>query len=150
LEHQDGVVYMLLTAGTAESTDLATALAFAARRVSAHIHEVVTSEDMSVDQWSVFDVTVRTPSPLAMSEVMETVGLTGPSLTRAVDKLVAASLIFREIDPQDRRRVLIYPSRRGREIHAKLEPKIKAVEDSIIGGIRNPGQFLRDLNGLGR
>lgn len=141
---------MQQTASKTGTTCIATALAFAARRVSAHIQEIVAGEGLTVDQWSVFDLIVRTPSALAMSEIIETVGLTGPSLTRSVDKLVAAALVYREIDPQDRRRVLLHPSNQGREMHAKLEPQLKSVEKRILEAVRTPEQFLQDLEGLGR
>lgn len=137
-------------ASKTKKTCIATALAFAARRVSAHIQEIVAGEGLTVDQWSVFDLIVRTPSALAMSEIIEMVGLTGPSLTRSVDKLVAAALVYREIDPQDRRRVLLHPSNQGRETHARLEPQLKLVENRILEAVRAPEQFLQDLEGLGR
>ncbi|WP_019484302.1 MarR family transcriptional regulator [Arthrobacter sp. TB 23] len=130
--------------------DLATTLAFAARRVSAQIERVVSVEGLTVDQWSVLDFAARSGSPVTMSEIIRAVGLSGPSLTRATDKLVTASLIFREIHPDDRRRVLIQPSTRGLELHGRTQPKVEAAQSEIIANVRDPQLLLQTLGGLAR
>lgn len=134
----------------AGETDLATTLAFAARRVGAQINNVVSDEGLTVDQWSVLDFVARSGSPITMSEIMRAVGLSGPSLTRATDKLVTASLIFREIHPDDRRRVLIQPSKRGLELHSRTLPKVEAAQFEIIAHVRDPQLFFQTLGGLAR
>jgi DNA-binding MarR family transcriptional regulator len=49
--------------------------------------------------------------------------LPAPTLTKAVDQLVAANLEYRRADRHDRRRVLIYLTARGRHLHARLAGK---------------------------
>jgi DNA-binding MarR family transcriptional regulator len=88
--------------------------------------------------------------PVAMSEIVEAVGLTGPSLTRAVDKLVTSALMFREVDAGDRRRVLVNPSKRGFEVHAKLAPQVEALEHELAGSPETASQLPKLLNGLAR
>lgn len=45
-----------------------------------------------------------------MTQLRELTGLTGPTLTRVVDHLIANALAHREVDPLDRRRVLVHVS----------------------------------------
>jgi DNA-binding MarR family transcriptional regulator len=40
-------------------------------------------------------------------------------MTSRLDRLVAAGLVTREVDPTDRRRVLVRPTAKGREAWAK-------------------------------
>jgi DNA-binding MarR family transcriptional regulator len=135
---------------TTANVGLAAALAAAMRRVHGRAHALVLAEGLTVDQWSVLDFVARSSTPVAMSEIAEVVGLTGPSLTRAVDKLVTSALLFREVDPGDRRRVLVNPSKRGSEVHAKLAPQMETLEHELAGSPETAGQILQMLNGLAR
>ena len=132
------------------NTGLAAALAAATRRVHARIGHLVTDADLTVEQWSILDHVVTAPEAVAMSEIMDHVGLTGPSLTRAVDKLVTSALLYREVDPGDRRRVLVSPSRRGLELRAQLASRIQAAEHELAGSPEAAGQILQMLGGLAR
>lgn len=135
---------------TAADVGLAAALAAASRRVHAHIQAVVSPEGLTVEQWSVLDHVARTPGALSMSAVAEASGLTGPSLTRAVDKLVTTALMFREVDADDRRRVLVDLSKRGVEVHARVAPQVAAAEHKLAGSASAAGQLVGMLCGLAR
>lgn len=135
---------------TTMDVGLAAALAAASRRVHAHIHTVVAPEGLTVEQWSVLDFVAKTPESVAMSAVAEASGLTGPSLTRAVDKLVTSALVFREVDAGDRRRVLVDLSKRGAKIHARLAPQVEAAERGLAGSPSAAGQLIEMLGGLAR
>lgn len=135
---------------TTADVGLAAALAAAMRRVHGRVHTLVLIEGLTVDQWSVLDFVARSSEPTAMSVIVEAVGLTGPSLTRAVDKLVTSALMFREVDAGDRRRVLVNLSKRGFEIHAKLSPQVEALEYELAGNPETASQLPQMLNGLAR
>lgn len=135
---------------TTADVGLAAALAAAMRRVHGRVHTLVSSEALTVDQWSVLDFVARSSEPTAMSVIVEAVGLTGPSLTRAVDKLVTSALMFREVDADDRRRVLVNLSKRGYEIHTKLSSQVEALEYQLAGNTETASQLSQMLNGLGR
>ncbi|MET1089902.1 MAG: MarR family transcriptional regulator [Arthrobacter sp.] len=135
---------------TTANVGLTAALAAAMRRVHGHAHALVSAEGLTVDQWTVLDFVARSSVPVAMSEIVEAVGLTGPSLTRAVDKLVTSALTFREVDASDRRRVLVNPSKRGFEVHAKLAPQVEALEHELAGSPETASQLPKLLNSLAR
>ena len=57
-------------------------------------------------------------------------GIAEPSASLLVDKLVARGLVIREIDPDDRRRILVEPTEEGRELMSRLR---RTREDQIAG-----------------
>lgn len=56
-----------------------------------------------------------------MNVVADHVLLLAPKLSKLVDRMVAANLILRRRDPEDRRRVLIVVSTRGRRALAEWD-----------------------------
>ncbi|MCH8571583.1 MarR family transcriptional regulator [Nesterenkonia sp. AY15] len=126
-------------------------MAAATRKVHGRIHVVVSSAELTVDQWSVLDRIAAIKGPVSMAAVAETTGLTGPSLTRAVDKLVTAALVFREVDASDRRRVLVDLSTRGVALHAELAPLVYSAESEVVeGSSTSVDELVRVLRGLTR
>jgi DNA-binding MarR family transcriptional regulator len=71
-----------------------------------------------------------------MREVADYAMLPPPTLTKAVDRLVAANLVYRRADRHDRRRVLHHLTARGRRLHARLAGRL-----SPTGTV---GQVLQD------
>ncbi len=55
-----------------------------------------------------------------MTELAEQVFVEPPTLTKIIDRMVAQSLVIRAPDPNDRRRVLIYATRRGQALWEKI------------------------------
>lgn len=48
-----------------------------------------------------------------MSQIAEATLLAGASLTRLIDAMISDNLVHRKVDDTDRRRVLVFPTRRG-------------------------------------
>jgi DNA-binding MarR family transcriptional regulator len=61
-----------------------------------------------------------TEEPLPISAVSETLGLSGPAISRAVDALVQRGEVKRTEDPRDRRSKLLTLSARGRRTVERL------------------------------
>ncbi|WP_255473715.1 MarR family winged helix-turn-helix transcriptional regulator [Micromonospora sp. ALFpr18c] len=61
-----------------------------------------------------------------MSEVSAEASLPPGTLTKLVDQLVDRNLVFRRIDPLDRRRIRAYLTARGRREHARLDERVRA------------------------
>jgi DNA-binding MarR family transcriptional regulator len=59
-----------------------------------------------------------------MDEAADHAIVLAPSLATAVDQLVAAKLVYRRTEGQDRRRVLIYLTARGRRLPARLADRL--------------------------
>ncbi|MER7076865.1 DNA-binding transcriptional regulator, MarR family [Saccharopolyspora kobensis] len=131
----------------AATTALAGPLVRAARAVVADVEQVLKPEDLTFDQWLVLDA-LATDSGLAMAELAERTATPGPTLTRLVDRLVTNALLYREVDPADRRKVLVHLSRRGQHAHRRIAPRVAAVERELLTGLRSGAGLLDSLRDL--
>lgn len=91
------------------------------------VEPVLARHGVTLDQWRVLR-TLSENGPLAMSDLGSRTRITGPTLTRVVDRLVERSLLYRNVDPADRRRVVVHAAERGRELCESLEPPIADAE----------------------
>lgn len=92
-------------------------------RVAATLAE----HDLTVDQWRVLRWLTFT-GPQSMSDLVNGTRITGPTLSRVVDKLAERALVYRNVDAGDRRRVLVHAADRGRRLVADVAPLIDDVE----------------------
>lgn len=103
----------------------------AARRLGNDVEDALRSADLGIDHWLVIDVLAGSDG-LTMAELQSATMIAGPTQTRVVDKLVSRSLVYREVDKFDRRKVRVYVSARGRTLHDELRPAVHAVEQSWL------------------
>lgn len=77
--------------------------------------------DLSVPQFRALNFLYRCPGA-SLSDVADHVGITLPSMSKLVEKLVARGLVTRQDDPGDRRRVTLALTEPGRaELQAARE-----------------------------
>lgn len=111
---------------------LTRALTRAVRAVTSRVEDVLRPEGLSLDQWLVLEALAEEHGQ-AMAELAARTSVTGPTLTRVVDKLVSTATVYREVDPDDRRRVRVYLSPRGRSLHKRVAVKVAEVEHDLLG-----------------
>lgn len=115
----------------AATQQLAQLLSQAEHRVTRELGRALEPLRCTVGQW-------RTMALLAdgeahsMSEIAEFALLPAPSLTRLIDRMVADNLVYRTADPQDRRRVLVHITARGRALHEQLAERIEREQEAIL------------------
>lgn len=110
-------------------TSLAVELRRAEERLRHHLEPHLGAEGMSLDHWRIIAVLHDQPG-LGMSALAELAVVPAASLTRYVDRLVETGVVVRRIDPDDRRRVSVALSVRGRRIAGLLaDAERAAVED---------------------
>ena len=95
------------------------------------IGDALRSSGIKLDEWRALDHLARTGTS-TMTDLAEAILLTGPTLTRTVDRLVSASLVYRTVDLSDRRRVLVNVTRRGRATHGHLTSRVVAAEREVL------------------
>ncbi|PRX46593.1 DNA-binding MarR family transcriptional regulator [Prauserella shujinwangii] len=127
---------------------LSSSLARAARAVTARVEQVLRSENVTFDQWLVLDA-LAAEGGLTMSELTARTLATGPTLTRVVDRLVTVAAAYREVDLDDRRRVRVHLSTRGRAQHARLAGRVAEVEEEMLGSLSRTGPLFTALDRLG-
>ncbi len=86
----------------------------------------------------------------AMTELAEQVLVEAPTLTKIIDRMVAQSLVYRAPDPNDRRRVLVFPTRRGAAVWRRVRDIASAQQQRIMGRLKPADAqkltaLLRDL-----
>jgi DNA-binding MarR family transcriptional regulator len=88
-------------------------LSLVERTLTGSLEEALRSCGSSLDQWRILSLLAdRGGSP--MNVVADRVLILAPKLSKLVDRMVAANLVLRRQDHEDRRRVLIVISERGR------------------------------------
>lgn len=111
---------------------LARLLTRASRAVTALVEEVLKPEGLGLDHWLVLEALAERRG-LVMADLAAETMVTGPTLTRVVDRLVTNAIAFREVDPGDRRKVRVYLSPRGRATHKRIAAKVGKVERDLLG-----------------
>jgi DNA-binding MarR family transcriptional regulator len=112
--------------------DLAWLLSQVAHQLTQRLRAVLHTEGLTLDQWRVLRL-LADGTGHTMREVADYAMLPAPTLTKAVDQLVSANLVYRRADLRDRRRVLIYLTARGRRLHARLAGRLNLTE--IVGQV---------------
>lgn len=89
-------------------------LSLVERSVSQRLDEVLRAHGSGIDQWRILSLLVE-QGGCPMNVVADHALLLAPKLSKLVDRMVSANLVLRRADEEDRRRVLIVASARGRQ-----------------------------------
>ncbi|MFJ4651963.1 MarR family winged helix-turn-helix transcriptional regulator [Nocardia sp. NPDC088792] len=89
-------------------------LARLVRRASQELDRAIAAclGESSVGRWHVLNA-VADAEGLSMSQLADATLLNSATLTRLIDAMIADNLVHRKVDAADRRRVLVFPTRRG-------------------------------------
>lgn len=100
------------------------------------VRAVLDRFDCSVEAWRVLDL-LSDGQGHHMTALADHAFLPAPSLTKLVDGLVDENLVFRRVDPADRRRVLAHLTPRGAQRWQLLVREVRAdwaeLEDAQLG-----------------
>ncbi|HEY2223172.1 MarR family winged helix-turn-helix transcriptional regulator [Actinomycetospora sp.] len=95
-------------------------LSLVERALTGRLEEALRGCGSSLDQWRILSL-LADRGGCPMNVVADHVLLLAPKLSKLVDRMVAANLIQRRRDHEDRRRVLIVISQRGRRALAEWD-----------------------------
>ena len=105
--------------------DLPRVLTQVERGISARLGAALKTAGSTVEEWRVISL-LADDAGHTMSELAEYALLPAPTLTKLVDRLVSAGLVYRRVDEADRRRVQAFLAEPGR---ATLDRLTVAIED---------------------
>lgn len=109
------------------------------------LEQVLLPHELTWDTWRVLQ-TLCVRGPQSMGPLGEATRTTAPTLTRIIDRLVARSLVYRNVDPADRRRLLVHASDRGRALQNELQEPMQKTESTTLAALsREEIEALRDL-----
>ena len=70
--------------------------------------------------------------PIYPSTIAERTSVDADKVTRAVDRLVARGLVARKGDAEDRRRIVLTLTARGRRVHTEIDQVRRQVEEKFL------------------
>ena len=112
------------------SDDLVELLTVTQRRLVRGLAAVLAEDDATLEGYRL----LRSLAPSggrSMGELVATLHLPAPTLTRLVDGAVDAALAYRLPDPEDGRKVVVHLSDRGRDRLSRLEALVRAHESAL-------------------
>ena len=129
------------------SPDLAHLLSHAERRLVQRLAGVLAQEGCSVEEWRVL-AAVADGQGHPMTGIAEHVLMPAPSLTKLVDRMVAGNLVYRRPYPDDRRRVLLYLTARGRILYDRAARRVHSDQARLLDAVNDQGELARLLSVL--
>lgn len=113
------------------AAELAAVLARAERVVTRRLTRVLAAEGCSVEAWRTLSLLARGDG-YPMTQLADAALLPAPSLTRLIDRLAEDNLVYRRADEQDRRRILVYATGRGRALQHRLAGLLEEHPQAIL------------------
>ncbi|BCJ76654.1 hypothetical protein CS0771_61980 [Catellatospora sp. IY07-71] len=114
---------MSAAAPTGPRPDLFQLLTQAERLVQRRLSAILRAEDCSAEAWRVLSL-LAAEGGRPMTEVADGTFLPPGTLTKVIDQLVEQTLVYRRVDPLDRRRIRAYLSPRGRQLHDRIAARV--------------------------
>ncbi|WP_338895623.1 MarR family transcriptional regulator [Streptomyces sp. TG1A-60] len=105
--------------------DLLHLLTRAERLSVRRVQSVLDEFDCSIEAWRVLDLLSDGDGHI-MTALADHAFVPAPTLTKLIDQLVDQNLVFRRVDPADRRRVLVQLTPRGMQRWQRLSRAVRA------------------------
>lgn len=117
-----------------DDLELVRLLTLVQQSMAARLAAALRAAGASVEEWRVLSF-LADGRGHPMTEIAEFAMLPAPTLTKLVDRLVAANRVYRRVDDADRRRVLVFLSHRGRAAHEELTETTGRVWDDLVAAV---------------
>jgi MarR family transcriptional regulator, organic hydroperoxide resistance regulator len=121
--------------------ELSWLLSQVAHRFDQRLGAALAPAGLTLAQWRMLRL-LSDGTSHAMREVADYAMLPPPTLTKAVDRLAAAELLYRRADPADRRRVLVQLTARGRRLQLRLAGDLGQAM-AIVGKVLTDEEVVR-------
>ena len=127
--------------------DLAHQFTRAERLLSGWMSALLDEEHCTLEEWRVLKILADGQGHI-MTEIAEFAMLPAPTLTKLMDRMVAAGLVYRRADDKDRRRVLAYLAEQGRALYERAAARLAAAEGELAARLGDAGDLTRWLSRL--
>jgi DNA-binding MarR family transcriptional regulator len=118
------------TSAPVKSAELVDLLTWAQRTLTRGLGTLFDEEGATIDQWRLLR-SLNTTDGRPMGELATSLEIPHPTLTRLVDGLVDSAHLYRTQSSEDRRRVSVHLSTRGRHLLDRLEALASAHENAL-------------------
>ena len=124
------------------SRDLAHLLSTLERHVVERQRAALGIEGCGVEEWRVINFLAEDGH--TMSEAAKYAGLAAPTLTKLIDRLVTNNIVYRRIALEDRRKVRIFLTRRGKSLHRRLAEIVECCQSELLAETAD-GELIAEL-----
>jgi DNA-binding MarR family transcriptional regulator len=97
--------------------------------------------EITAEQWGIIRH-LWEEEGLSQREIGEKASKDKPNITRMLDALEKKRLIFRQPDPQDRRKFCIYLTKEGKQLHERLFPLACGLRERATHNLSQPEMDL--------
>lgn len=101
------------------------------RRIEQALDAQLKPTGMSLHQYRVLE-TLDARNGMAMGDLASRLFVDGPTLTKVIDKMVASAEVYRGPDPHDRRKVLIFLSRKGADCLRDIRSLGISIQQNLV------------------
>jgi DNA-binding MarR family transcriptional regulator len=129
---------------TEPARDLAHQLTRAERLLSGWTSALLEAEHCTLEEWRVLKI-LADGHGHTMTEIADFALLPAPTLTKLMDRMVSAALVYRRADDRDRRRVLAYLAEHGRARYERAAARLTAAEAELAARLGGTGDLTRWL-----
>jgi DNA-binding MarR family transcriptional regulator len=105
-----------------------------AHLVTRSVERVLGPAGIGLAQWRILEL-LTDGEGHAMIEIAGHAMVPPPTLTKVVDRMVASALVYRRPDEIDRRRVLVFLSDHGWDLHRELAPQVTRAESDVTAAL---------------
>lgn len=126
---------------------LVTSLVQTTKEFTSSVSEIIAPQGYSVDEWMVLRA-IQHNDGSSVSQISDASGCAGAALTRAVDKLVANGLVYREASQVDRRKVVVFITEVGGDVHETINNEVLKLEGSMQQALVHAGISPQAFTGL--
>ncbi|WP_232666573.1 MarR family winged helix-turn-helix transcriptional regulator [Pseudonocardia sp. TRM90224] len=119
-------------------------LSLVERKLTQRLDDALKAHGSGIDQWRILALLVQ-QGGCPMNVVADHTMMLAPKLSKLVDRMVSANLVLRRADDQDRRRVLIVASERGRAALATWDAASVDVQQQFQAILGPDAGLLDDL-----
>jgi DNA-binding MarR family transcriptional regulator len=98
--------------------------------VARRIESALRTADINAEQWRVLTL-LADGSGHPMSEIAGFAMVPAPTLTKIIDRLIDRTLVYRRVDVEDRRRVLVFLSSRGADLYHLVGADVAVAEREL-------------------
>ncbi len=108
-------------------------LAHLVAQANKRLNKQLSDKGVPLDQWRILRILFEADG-MTMRELADAVSLNRPTMSKAVDKLVAEALVYRVPDHDDRRKIRIFLSEKGKSLFIEQNEHVQTHQDSVETG----------------
>lgn len=113
------------------------------------LNKQLSDKGVPLEQWRILRVLFESDG-MTMRELADAVSLNRPTMSKSADKLVADALVYRVPDPDDRRKVRIFLSEKGKSLFIEQDEHVSTHQHSVENdyGVEETKQLKEMLESL--